>query len=52
MAQTIQKKMCVHVCTQRRCRLPRTILSRSRPEPRNNFVVFTGEVFLDLFDFD
>ncbi len=42
----------VHVCTERRCRLPRTILSRSRPDPRNDFVVFTDEIFLDLFGFD
>ena len=32
-----------YVCTQRRCRLPRTILSRSRPDPRNNLLVLVVE---------
>ena len=31
----------IHVCPPRRCRLPSTILSRSRPDPRKDFFVFT-----------
>lgn len=45
-----------YVCTQRLCRLPRTILSRSRPDPRNNLFVLvvdtTGGDLTVLFFFD
>ena len=52
MAQSIQRRKtkartCTYVCTVRRCRLPRTILSRSRPEPRKDLlVVFFVELFV------
>lgn len=40
-----------YVCTERRFRLPRTILLRSRPDPRNSFLflIIDEDFCFDLF---